>query len=45
MNVATAHRGLVTGVTQARLARRTQATIQGAIDSFRFETGAPAAAE
>lgn len=37
--VATAHRGLVysvTGVTQARLARRTQAQILGAIESFRF---------
>jgi hypothetical protein len=45
---ATAHRGLVysvTGVTQARLARRTQAAIQGAIRSFRFEAGAREGAE
>jgi hypothetical protein len=42
---ATAHRGLVysvTGVTQAKLARRTQPAIEGAI---RFETGGPARAE
>jgi hypothetical protein len=45
---ATAHQGLVysvTGVTQAKLARRTQPAIQGAIESFRFETGAAGAAE
>jgi len=47
--VATAHRGLVysvTGVTKARLARRTQPLIQGAIESFRFlDTGVPGEAE
>jgi hypothetical protein len=46
---ATAHRGLVysvTGVTRARLARRTQPEIIGAIQSFRFpETSAPGGAE
>ena len=45
---ATAHRGLVysvTGVTQARLARRNQPAILDAIESFRFETGAPPSAE
>jgi hypothetical protein len=45
---ATAHEGLVysvTGVTQAKLARRTQPAIIDAIQSFRFETSAPAAAE
>jgi hypothetical protein len=45
---ATAHQGLVysvTGVTQAKLARRTQPAILDAIQSFRFEAGAPAAAE
>lgn len=47
--VATAHRGLVysvTGVTKARLARRTQPLIRAAIESFRFlDTGAPGEAE
>jgi len=42
---ATAHRGLVysvTGVTQAKLARRTQPVIVAAIQSFRFlDAGAP----
>ena len=45
---ATAHHGLVysvTGVTQAKLARRTQPDIIAAIRSFRFEAGGPAAAE
>ena len=45
---ATAHHGLVysvTGVTQAKLARRTQPDIIEAIRSFRFEAAAPAAAE
>jgi hypothetical protein len=42
---ATAHRGLVysvTGVTQAKRARRTQPAILDAIESFRFETGGAA---
>jgi hypothetical protein len=45
---ATAHRGLVysvTGVTQAKLARRTQPAIRDAIESFRFEAGAPEPAQ
>jgi hypothetical protein len=45
---ATAHHGLVysvTGVTQAKLARRTQPDIIEAIRSFRFEAAAPPAAE
>jgi hypothetical protein len=45
---ATAHEGLVysvTGVTQAKLARRMQSKILDAIESFRFEAGAPARAE
>jgi hypothetical protein len=47
--VATAHRGLVysvTGVTQARLAKRMQPRILDAIESFRFvETSVPGEAE
>lgn len=47
--IATAHRGLVysvTGVTKARLARRTQPLILAAIESFRFlETGGPGESE